>query len=420
MKKHSILAALFMVTAISFGQKKELKKAEKALASGDITEAMSQLDMAESMMSGADTNQQVQFYTLKGEVQSQKAGDDIDKLKMAADAFLKAKELSGDSDSRVEEGIQNLRVNLVNSAIKDQNTKNFDRAAKKLYTSYTISKKDTSDLYYAAGNALNNKDFDSALKYYEILNDLGYSGIKTELVATNKISGEVEVFNSEVERNLMLKSGEFIKPEARVTSSDRGEILRNMTLIYLEQGNEEKAKALMKVARSENPDDPSLVRAEADMAYKMGDMVNYKRLIKEVVALDPENPELYFNLGVSSAELKEFEEAMTYYEKALELDDTYNKARINIATLILKDETAIVDEMNNLGTSRADNQRYDVLKEQRNNVYHKALPYLETVVNAGTDKIEILRTLMNIYSQTGEDVKYKEMKAIVQQMEGGQ
>ncbi|SDE78512.1 tetratricopeptide repeat protein [Ulvibacter litoralis] len=417
MKKQVLVAGVLLMTAISFGQKKELKKAEKALTSGETTEAMTLLDTAEPMMSGADVKLQTQFYTLRGEAFEKSAGGDLGKLKKSADAYLKALELDPGS-TRITDGIQNLRVSLVNSAIQDQNAKKYAVASEKLYTSYMVSKKDTSDLYYAAGNALNGKDYDTAIKYYEILNDLGYTGIKKEYVATDKVTGEVVPFENEKARDLMLRSGNYIKPEEKITESDRSDILRNMTLIYIEKGDEEKAKSLMKTARAENPKDASLVRAEADMVYKMGDMANYSRLMKEVIALDPTNPELYFNLGVSSAELGETEDAIKYYKKALELDPGYTKAQNNIAATILKDEAALVDEMNNLGTSRADNARYDELKDQMHALYNRALPYLEAVQKNDTSKVEVIRTLMNIYSQLGQDDKFKAMKAQLKTIEG--
>lgn len=417
MKKQVFIAGALLVTAISFGQKKELKKAEKALSSGDYTEALTQLGTAESLIPNADAKLQTLYYTIKGETLEKSAGSDLSKMKKAADAFMKASELDPNS-TRIADGINNLRVTLVNSAIKDQETQEYAVASEKLYTSYMVSKKDTSDLYYAAGNALNGKDFDTAVEYYEILNDLGYTGIVTEFVATNKATGEVKAFKTKTERDLMLRSGDYIKPEERVTSSDRSDILRNMTLIYIEKGDVEKAKSLMKTARAENPTDASLVRAEADMVYKMGDMVNYSRLMKEVIALDPENPELYFNLGVSSAELGETEQAITYYKKTLELDPTYTKANNNIAATILKDEAALVDEMNNLGTSRADNARYDELKGEMHGLYNKALPYLEAVQKDDPMKVEVIRTLMNIYSQLGQDDKFKAMKAQLNVAEG--
>src|SRR5690606_34146339 len=123
---------------------------------------------------------------------------------------------------------------------------------------------DTSDLYFAAGNAVNGKDYDTALNYYQMLLDKGYTGATKEYVATNKETGEVDAFESENLRNIALKTGEYTKPEVRVTESRKGQILRNMTLIYIERGENEKAMALMKTARAENPKDVYLMRAEAD------------------------------------------------------------------------------------------------------------------------------------------------------------
>ena len=75
--------------------------------------------------------------------------------------------------------------------------------------------------------------------------------------------------------------------------------------------------------------------------------------------------------------------------------------------------------MNSLGTSAADNRRYDELKEERKQVYMDAIPYLESASDLRPDNKELVRTLMNIYSQVGEDGKFKAAKAKLESMEGG-
>ena len=74
--------------------------------------------------------------------------------------------------------------------------------------------------------------------------------------------------------------------------------------------------------------------------------------------------------------------------------------------------------MNNLGTSAADNRRYDELKEERNEMYREALPYLEGASQTVPDNVEVLRTLMNLYSQLGMTPEYKAAKAKVAELEG--
>jgi len=149
-------------------------------------------------------------------------------------------------------------------------------------------------------------------------------------------------------------------------------------------------------------------------------MAKYNSLMSEVVASDPNNPELYYNLGVGSAELGEKEKAMGYYKKVIELDPEYAPAHINTAVLILSKESELNEQMNALGTSKADYKKYDELKEVKTELYRSALPYLEKAVSLRPDNVEIVRTLMGIYSQLGQDDKFKAMKARLAEMEGGQ
>ncbi|WGF91954.1 tetratricopeptide repeat protein [Aequorivita marisscotiae] len=417
MKTRILITGLAFATAISFGQKKEIKKAEKAIKSNEYTEALNYLSEAEPMLSTVDNDMKAQFYAARGQALLGSGGSDFKKLKGAADAFSTAISLDPKIEEQLIDPLQNLRAALINGAIKDQNAQQYKMATDKLYTSYMVTKKDTSDLYFAAGNAVNGQDYDTALKYYQMLLDLNYSGATVEYVATNKTTGEVEAFDSEKLRDFAIKSGEFIKPESKVTKSRKGEILRNMTLIYIEKGDTEKAKSLIETARAENPDDVFLMRADADMSYKMGDNKRYNELMEKIVATDPENPELYFNLGISNDQLNNKEKALEYYNKALELRPEYEGALINIAALKLSGEDEIVEEMNSLGNSAADNKRYDELKKIRENSYKDALPYLEKANAINPSNQNVLKYLMNIYSQIGEDAKYKAVKAKLEALE---
>lgn len=420
MKKYFMMAGLLVVSAIAFSQSKEIKKADRALSKGDLIEAMDYIKQAEPLISASDKDEKVNFYLTKGKIYLADAGKDFGKMKTAAESLLKAKELgvSGKMEEDFNNAKQNLRVALVNSAIEDQNANNYAIAADKLYLSYSVNKKDTSDLYYAAGNAVNAKNFDKALEYYKTLMNIGYTGIKKEFVATNLETGEVEPFYDEAERNNALMTGSYTKPEERMSESVQGDILQKITLIYISQGKTEEAKELMDKARAANPDDVSLMRADADLAYKVGDMARYDKLMNEIVKTDPNNPELYYNLGVGAAKLGENEKAINYYNKALELKPDYGYAHINIAAIMLQNEGKIVEEMNSLGNSAADNRKYDELKEKRKKLYQDVVPHLETAVKQYDTNVELVRTLMNIYSQLGEDAKFKEMKAKLETLEG--
>lgn len=421
MKKRIVLITVLLMTVIAFPQKKELRDASKSIKEGSFTTAKTTLAQIEGTIAGADPSVQAEYYLYKGEAYLGSGGNKEQDLVTAADSFKKviALETAGKSkySEQAEAGMQNLRIRLVNSAIEDQNAERYAEASNKLYTSYTISPKDTSDLYFAAGNALNAKSYDKALTYFQTLLDLGFTGVQKEYNLIDKTTLEQETFYSKEERDLMMLSGNYIKPTEKLSKSKKGEVLRNVAFLLIDKGDTDKAKLMITEARKENPDDPSLLRAEAGIALKLDDMKTYSKLMQEIIATDPNNPELYYNLGVSSASIGDKENAEKYYLKALELDPEYQNAKVNIAALILEDETKIIEEMNDLGTSAKDNKRYDELKTVREGLFKKALPFLESALESSPENVQITRTLMNIYTILGEDAKFKQMKQKLEEMD---
>ncbi len=414
MKKGVLIITALLIGITGFSQKRELRDASKAIKSNSFVDAKSTLKQIEGVIANEAPEVQAEFYLYKGQAYLGAGGNNEQDLVTAANAFKKVIEIESSGKAKLtseaQDGMENLRIKLVNSAIADQNAENYAEASKKLYTSYTISKKDTSDLYFAAGNALNAKKYDTALEYYKILADLNYTGISKEYIITEIETDSIISFPSKEERDWLLISGKYIKPAERLSTSRRGEILRNIAFLYIDQGKNEEAKTMLFSARKENPDDVTLIRAEADIALRLNDMKTYNTLMQEVINSDPENPELYYNLGVSSATLGDREKAEQYYMQALKLDPQYTNANVNMAALILEEENTIVEEMNALGTSAKDNKRYEELKTKRESIYKKSIPYLETALQARPNNEQVMRTLMNIYTIVGEDAKSKQMK----------
>lgn len=402
MKTKFFTIALSLFTVVAIAQKKEIRNAGKAVDKGSYAEAKTLLNQAESNLANANDKQKADFHLYKGQAYLG-GGENIstEDLMTAAEAYKKAQELGS---NEAAEGLSAVTNSLIQSAINDQNEERYSEAADKLYAGYDLNPQDTLYLYFAASNAINAKDYDRALQYYENLRDLGYVGSETEFIATNKATGEEEVMN-QAQRDLMVKAGEYTNPEDRTTPAKSGEIAKNIALIYISQGNEEKAIAAMEDAKRANPDDITLLQSEADMYYQMDEKDKYKEIMEEIVEKDPNNPTLFYNLGVSSFEMGDSDTAVEYYKKALELDPSLMDARLNIAAAILAKEAAIVEEMNSLGMSKADTNKYDELAEQRKEIYREALPYLETVMENNPENREAMRTTMNIYYQLGENDK---------------
>lgn len=403
MKKNILSIGLSLLSVVAIAQKKEIRDAGKAIDKGSYAEAKTLLTQAESMLGDANDNLKQEFYVFKGKAYlGTGEGTSVKDLMAAADAFKKAEEL-GNKEAAAE-GLAGVTNSLIQSAINDQNAEKYELAAEKLYAGYQLNPKDTLYLYFAASNAVTAGDYDTALKYYENLKDLGYTGIETQYVAINKATGEEEAM-PKAQRDLMVKTGDYIKPEDRIAPSKAGEITKNIALIYIEQGRDEEAIKALETAKAANPDDSSLLQTEADMYYRMGKKDKYKELMEQIIAKDPTNGTLYYNLGVTAFEMGDIEGAIGYYKKALEFSPEMAEARLNIAAAILSKEAKIVEEMNSLGMSKADTKKYDELAESRKEIYREALPYLETVMENDAENIEAIRTTMNIYYQLGDTEK---------------
>lgn len=415
--KTRILTAVFaMFTVMAFAQKREIRKAGNAIEDGEYMEAKNYLQQAEAELAEADEDEKADFYLYRGQALLGTGQDvSVEDLVAASEAFQKAEEFGLEEEAAA--GLKAVSNALVNLAIADQNAQRYEAASEKLFKSYQLNERDTVYLYYAASNAVNARNYDKALEYYLILRDLGYTGVSTEYVATNVETGEEELMGSKEQMDLFIKSGNYTNPQVRKTEAKTGEIAKNIALIYIQNGETDKAIAAMEAAKAANPEDLSLLQAEADMYYNMGNVEKYRQLMEEITAANPNDPLLFYNLGVSSAEMGDLKQAIKYYKKALELDPSLTNARINLAYVILSGEQDLVKQMNALGTSPEENKKYEQLSEQRKQLYRDALPILLVVLENNPDNVEVARTLMNIYYQLAQPEKAEEMKARIAELE---
>jgi tetratricopeptide (TPR) repeat protein len=295
--------------------------------------------------------------------------------------------------------------------------KNFISASNNFEKAYRVSPQDTMYLFNSATVSVLAKDYEKALKNYNELMTLGYTGVSIEFKATEIETGEEQSFPNQSIRDISIKAGTHESARNVKSASKTGEMAKNIALIYVELGENEKAISALKKAKESSPNDFNLMISEANVYYKMGNTEKYKEIIKKALEIKPNDINLLFNLGVFAAEEDDFETAKKYYTKAIEIDPNYTRAQMNMAALILNQEGGIVDEMNGLGNSADDDKKYDELKEQRQQLYKDALPYLSKVLEVEPDNLGATRTLMNIYSALDDMPNFKAMKAKVEELE---
>ena len=405
--KHIALLTFILIFNFSFSQKKELRKAQKLYDAGDISGASQLLLENQSILENADKKVKPNYDFLRGKI-AQNNND----FQNAFDLYVSLKEVVSIKEE-VAQQLNLLSADIVNSAIDDNGNGDFKSSTEKLYLAYMIDPEQNADyLYYAASSAVNAEMFDVALNYYIELKDKNYTGIVTKYFVTEVESGE-ETEVSESEYNLYKKSKSYENHRQEDTPSRFPEIVKNIALIHAQLGDKDKAMAAVQEARLADPNDLNLILTEANIYIELGEKSKFQALMNEAIAQDPENANLYYNLAVVTSDLGEKEAARGYYEKAIELDPAYENAYMNLVALILEQEQEIVEQMNSLGTSAADNAKYDALKTDREELYKECVPILKSLIEIGTNQ-DAVKTLMNIYGTLGDNEGYKEMKGLLQ------
>lgn len=403
---------------MGFAQKDEMKAAEKALKNGDAVAAKAALTSAASTIGSAKERDQAQYYALLGNVNYELAKKgDVSAFQSAVDAYNKVIEVEEASGkfkftAVAQEKMSQMTADLVNAAVEDNNNKNFGEAAEKLYMSYKLSPKDTVYLYYAASSAVNGQDYEEALKYYKELKDVGYNGESVTYTAVNVETGETETMDKAT-RDLYVKAGTHKDPKEEVSPSKKPEIVKNIALIYQQMGDNEKAVEAYADARAENPDDVNLVLGEANLYYAMGDKDKFKDLMGQASAMAPDNPDLLYNIGVINMEQGNLEDARDAYKKALAIDPGYINALLNLSTTYVNEGNGLIDEMNALGTSKADIAKYDELKEKKDSLFREGATVLEDALQSNPDNESILTQLKNIYGALGDNENFMRIKKLL-------
>ena len=420
---------MLMICSNSFTQKKELRQINKLISESFFNEAESSLEAISSLVEVSDDKIKAQYYFYLAKV-----SNELEKFNDAITAYENLKSINDSAYSTIIKTefdflYSQIETSIINSAVEDNRNSNYSVASDKLIMAYRMNEEKNKDyLYYAAGSAVNSKEYDKALNYYVELKENNYTGVIDEYYITNNETGEEEKV-SETEFDLLKNSKDYSNPRVGQTESRYPEIVKNIALIYVQQGKNDVAIEAIQEARSIQPDDTSLILNEADLYIRISNNSDdeserdlYRKKFKELMELaitkDPENGILYYNLGVISSEQGENDSALEYYKKAIEFKPDYVDAYLNLVAVILDGEQSIVDEMNNLGTSKKDNIRYDELKVERENLYKECIPFLEKLIEVSPTNIDALNTLKNIYGVLGENEKFKDISAKINEIQG--
>ena len=423
MKKQLIFLSALLVSMTVFGQKSELKTAEKAIKASDFSSAMSAINQAESLVGSADQKTKAKYYYLKGLALYQNgANANVEEVGAAFNQLINFEKESNKLKYTSEVGglINTMVKNTLSRANKEyevadasKSPEDYIKAAKAFSQVYSLSPADTSFLYNAALVYSFGKDYESSKNVYEKLLDLNYTGITTLYIANDKESGEEVSYLDKKAMDLQVKLGIAENPREEVKDSKREMIFKNLAQDYSMLEDTEKAFEIVKQGREEFPESYSLLIEEANMYYKAGDNDMFKIKLEEAISLNPTEPTLHYNVGVMNMGQGNLDEAIRFFEKAIELDPNYADAYNNIGAAIIEKAGPVIEEMNN---NLSDFAKYDKLQAQQFEIYKEAIPYYEKAYGINGKNINIVQTLMGLYENLEMTDKLNDIKAVYEEL----
>lgn len=229
----------------------------------------------------------------------------------------------------INETIKSFKPIFLQMALAFNNSKKYKDASRVFYNTYKLDPKDVSSLENAAITAMNASEFVDAEKYYREMKAVGFKG--TGL-------------------------GKFDSKESEVAKSIAGLAMHNK--------NDEQAKKDYVEAIALNPDDIQLQIEHASIYYRNNDVATYQKLIEGILAKDPNNAQLQYNVGY----------------------------------LMLSDDAKLVDEIN---ANLKDRKKYDELNKKRNEMFMKALPYFEKAYQLDINNADTKTILRLCYETLG-------------------
>ena len=393
--KYTFSALFIAMTLMVSAQKRELRKIEKAVQSGQMAEALEIFNSIDEGEVEDKYSGQYKFY--KAAVVSGVVGDKkptYEDIQEAENLIAESRKLGYEDDQlypMVEGALMSLKIDIVNAKLQSGKT---EEALTIVDNMYESNSSDKELLFTSAQLSYQISDFDAARKKYQELFDAGYTGVQTTYFATNKATGQEEPFRS---KRLAEVSIDNAKTHTDLREEDSpskiGVIVNNLVWLYKNDEQTEKAKFIFEKAKQRFPEDTSLKLVTADIYNTLGMMEEYKKAVANRGS-DITDPKVYNNLASSAFKSKNYDNAINYYQSSLELKEDSFFAHVNLSNAYL--------EKGNLE---------ETTYEQQQELYKKALSHLERAHEIKPEDKKILPTMVSLYGVFEMTEKAEAIKA---------
>lgn len=451
--KKLILSLAMLSATLTFAQKKEIANAVKAVDSGDLTTANTEISKAEGIFGNKtyllEPSVLEQYYYAKGLslIKSGKniegaeylakittlgsetiyTGKDAEKNKVYfvgkqdADQFgnginLKQEKYSPSLTEKLRSSIDPLLRKANEEATSNYNSKKFDVAGEKFAETYYLFKaagQDNKNFLYYAGVAYAQTP-DKKAQSTDILQTLikaNYTGEETTYTAKNTKTGQVETLDKAAFDLYKKANAGYTDFKTEKTPSKQEELYEVTASLLFEQGKYDEAGKIAEEGLKKFPKNQSLSQVQGNSYFKSGKTDEFVNNLKAKIASNPNDKESLYNLGVMlSKDPSKQAEAEATFKKLTDLDPKFPNALNNLVFAIIGEDEVAISQYRELKKAGKIDEANKVL-EQRRARFQKALPYAEKLYANDPNNKEVVSLLKGMYMTTQNTAKYNEFKA---------
>ena len=377
MKKVMILLVIALTANVMMAQKKDRTDAYMYNRNGQYEKAMASIEKCvnHEQFMGMKPNDQSQAWLYRAAIYQNilQSGDEAlmakapNALEIIYESLMncmKNHEFMEDQQNKMDvyQRVSSVMTTYYTKGADDYNAGKFAEAAPMFKKAYDIAKSmggaDANDmLNLAATSALRAEDYNTALEYF-----------------------------TEVKNN----------------GNETAEVYRHLAACYNGLGNAEQAMAMINAGLEKDPSDANLILEKVNAYLKEGKGAEAVQDLTKLLELDPENAQLLFVLGTiygdeSNEGLYDTDKARQYYEQALSIKPDYYDATYNIGVLYTTMANKYIEQANEItGFSKKEQEQYNSLIEQGNELLRTGLPYLKQAYDAQPSD-DVKNVLKSIY-----------------------
>ncbi|HOF21496.1 MAG TPA: tetratricopeptide repeat protein [Bacteroidales bacterium] len=229
-------------------------------------------------------------------------------------------------------------------------------------------------MYYNAGlAAINSKQYNDAIKYFQKCADMHYLGI----------TPHIQVYES-----------------------------------YMGLGDTIKAESYLLDLPNKFPGDNQVILQLIDFYLKADKPDQAQKYITMAKEADPDNYSLYFAAGIMYLNQNNFDEAIAELTRSIELKNDLYDTQYGLGAAYINKAADMFLKANDI----MDVNEYTQAVEAANSVYAKALPYMEKALELKPDDVYALRSLQELYYRLRQkdpslNAKYEQTRARLSELE---